>query len=183
MAELKLGNKTIFSESGGTLTAHNLPKQMVINTFVIHNNTQATLSAANHGTTTVEGTYVKKLDDTHLYVNAVVWGHGWTSVGVGTCFFWYPGTDDYNTRSNQSSMFRDFGANLQHTGSWDQASVPIFGICKIKNLKAGNCRIGVGWQNKNRDTDYPFSRVNPNSSQDSRNQQEESQITIYEVVV
>ena len=31
MAEIKLGNKTIFSESGGTLTAHNLPKQMVIN--------------------------------------------------------------------------------------------------------------------------------------------------------
>ena len=30
MAEIKLGNKTIFSESGGTLTAHNLPKQMAV---------------------------------------------------------------------------------------------------------------------------------------------------------
>ena len=68
-----------------------------------------------------------------------------------------------------------------------QESIPnldLLGIARVKNLSAGICTIGVGWATNNMNTTQkPFNELNANSSNEARNQQVESHITIYEVVV
>ena len=60
----------------------------------------------------------------------------------------------------------------------------LLGIGRVTNLSAGLCTIGVGWAtNNNSTTTKPFNELNPNSSNEARNQQSESHIIIYEVVV
>tara|TARA_A100000164_G_C21891593_1_gene765682 strand:+ start:377 stop:928 length:552 start_codon:yes stop_codon:yes gene_type:complete len=183
MAELKLGNKTIFSESSGTLTAHNLPKQMVINAHVIQNGSKSSISQGAHGTV-MSDTYTKKLDDTHLYLHASIWGVGHHSGVCGTCFYWYPGNASYTSRSGSDIIYRSVACHYCYHGQWTVPNMDLLGIARVKNLSAGLCTIGIGWATNNNNTgSKPFNELNANSSNENRNQQCESHITIYEVVV
>lgn len=77
----------------------------------------------------------------------------------------------------------DFGCGYQYDAAWnDGMQTTIYnGIGEWTGLNAGTYTLGVGHKHINGSTGKPFGRINPNNSDDSRNQQMVSTITWYEV--
>jgi hypothetical protein len=78
----------------------------------------------------------------------------------------------------------DYGSSYQYDGAWVQSyqTTQCFGTGYFTGVTAGSHNMYVGWNTKNNSAgETPFYYLNPNGSDEGRNGQTSSTITIYEV--
>ena len=186
MPTLKLGNTTAITESGGALTIANaaigtptsgvltnltglvegaMPSKSVIAVTSFTNSTRQVLSGAS-AYWLAYGTVVKKSATSKLVCTESTAGHqdhsGCCGAGVRIGDVYRYGAYQYTAATNQKqySQTHDFG---------DMGG-------------AGSFTVYWGWNNYNSaPTDKPFIILNPNNSDDVRNQQTSTAIIVWEV--
>jgi hypothetical protein len=78
----------------------------------------------------------------------------------------------------------DYGMAYQYDGAWSSVNQTtiVFGQAQWTSVAAGSHTMSFGWNTRDGNTNNrPFNNLNPNSSDDSRNQQMVSRIVVYEV--
>lgn len=121
------------------------------------------------------GTFTKLRSDTVLRASATVFGAGYSSGNCGVGLVLDFGTPSVNW---------DFGMAYQYDGAWSstQQTTMVFGQCQWSSIPSGSHTIGFGWKPASGGTgERPFVTLNPNASDDSRNNQMVSRIVVYEV--
>jgi hypothetical protein len=141
---------------------------------VVSSNSRTSVSTSNR-TTIFSGTFTKLRADTVLRATSTVFGAGYFSgnCGVGLSL-------DFGTANERW----DYGMAYQYDGAWSstQQTTMVFGQCQWTGVSAGSHTVAFGWNTADGSTNNrPFSILNPNSSDDVRNNQMVSRIVVYEV--
>lgn len=130
-------------------------------------------SVPNSGTTTLfSGSFTKLRAATTLIARCTVYGAAYSS---GNC----------GVGMNIDSSNWDYGVAYQYDGAWSasQQTTIVIGTSRWTGISAGSHTVGFGFNPVNGATgERPFGILNPNSSDDTRNQQMVSTIVLYEVV-
>jgi hypothetical protein len=156
------------------LTIENAPTGMPLAINVISSATRTSVSTSNR-TTIISGTFTKLRNDTVIRATSTVFGAGFFSgnCGVGLVL-------DFGTANERW----DYGMAYQYDGAWSSANqtTMVFGQAQWTSVAAGSHTMSFGWNTRDGNTNNrPFNNLNPNSSDDSRNQQMVSRIVVYEV--
>ena len=150
-----------------------VPTGMLLAINVISSATRTALSNAAN-VTAFGGTFTKLRSDTILRATCTVFGAGYYSgnCGVGLVL-------DYGT----SNVRWDYGCAYQYDGAWSSTAqtTMVMGHHQWSSVSAGSHTMSFGWNPADGTTsNKPFGYLNPNSSDDSRNNQMVSRIVIYE---
>lgn len=159
--------------SSTTLSWEGVPTGMPLAISVISYGTRTNLSAVA-GVGIAFGDYFTKLrSDTVLRATSTIFGAGYYSgnCGVGVVL-------DYGTNTRW-----DYGCAYQYDGQWSSTAQTtlVMGHHQWTGVSAGRHLISFGWNPADSSTNRPFVYINPNSSDDSRNNQMVSRIVVYEV--
>jgi hypothetical protein len=116
------------------------------------------------------GTFNKLRSDTSIVAHSTVFGAGYWSGNCGV------GMRLDNTW--------DHGVAYQYDGLYSQTfqTTIVIGTSRWTGFAAGTRTINWGWNRLGTSVDRPFIWINPNSSDDGRNQQMISSMIVYEVV-
>jgi len=154
--------------ASGAITSAALPSGSVVAVRTYTNNTRTVLSDSsntNYWTVTDAKTFGT---ETKIVVLAHIGAYGDYSGNLGN-YISYDGTRSY------SLDFTYTGQNQSHTAS---------GQATFTGLSSGNKTLQIGWQTDNNNaSDKPFKIFNPNSTEDNRQVQKVSHLTVFEVVV
>lgn len=139
---------------------------------VISSTSRTALSAVTGPSVAFSGTFTKLRSDTIIRATCTVFGAGFYSgnCGVGLVL-------DYGTNTRW-----DYGVAYQYDGAWiaAQQTTLVMGHCQWSSVSAGSHTIGFGWNPADSSSNRPYNYLNPNSSDDGRNGQFVSTLTIYE---
>ena len=153
--------------ASGAITSAALPSGSVVAVRTYTNNTRTVLSNSNNSnywTVTDAKTFGT---ETKIVVLAHIGAFGDTSGVVGS-YISYDGTRSY------SLDYAYVGIDASHTAN---------GQATFTGLSAGNKTLQIGWQTANNNaTDKPFKIFNPNTTDDARQVQKVSHLTVFEVV-
>ena len=153
----------------GVLDVNRAYSGAIIGVSAIRSATRTSMPNVN-AYTAFDGTFNKKRSDTVIIATATVFGVGFSSGNCGVGLF--------------IDTTWDYGAGYQYDGAWSDAlqtqAVPATG--RWTGVSTGVHTVGFGWKHFNGDTGRPFNMLNPNSSDDPRNQQMISSIIVYEVM-
>lgn len=147
----------------------NMPSGYVIASTTIRNSTRTAMSAVVGAGTVFGGSFTKQRSDTNIVATCTVFGAQYDSgncaVGLKLDSTW------------------DYGCAYQYDGAWTRANQTtiIIGQGFWTGITAGSHTMTFGWNSADSSTNRPFVYLNPNNSDDSRNQQMVSSIIIYEV--
>ncbi len=158
------------SKLSGQITFSNMPSGSIIAVNIIRNGTRSSVSTAATQTL-FSGSFTKLRSDSRLIARCTVFGAQYYS---GNC----------GVGMNIDGGNWDFGTAYQYDGAWSNANQTtiITGQATWTGISAGSHTVGFGWNTVNNDAgNRPFNIFNPNSSDDGRNQQMVSSITIFEV--
>lgn len=143
----------------------------IIGVNVIRSSTRTSVGYSA-SSTIVSGSFTKLRGDTTLVASCTIYGCQYSS---GTC----------GVGMNIDGSNWDYGSGYQYDGSWSSTGqiTIVTGTARWTGITAGSHTVGFGWQPVNGSTgERPFGILNPNSSDESRNQQCVSSITVYEVM-
>ena len=157
----------------GSALSTNWPSGMIIGSKCIRNGTRTAMPTTN-AYAPLSGTYTKILGSTQskLVCRLTAFYAGYNSGSCGA----YIACDST----------KHYGTGYQYDGSWSstQQTTVVFGQAEFTGIAAGNRTISHGWNTANGSTsDKIGNYFNPNSNDDSRNQQMISSITVFEVVI
>lgn len=158
------------------LSFEGAPTGMPLAINVISSNTRTSISTGFRGIC-FSGSFTKLRNDTIIRATATVFGAGFFSgnCGVGLVL------------DNGTAIERwDYGMAYQYDGAWSstQQTTMVFGQTQWAGVAAGGHTIAFGWNVASGSSDTnnrPFNFLNPNSSDDVRNNQMVSRIVVYEV--
>jgi hypothetical protein len=156
------------------LSIDGAPTGMPLAINVISSATRTSPSTSNR-TTIITGTFTKLRSDTVIRATSTVFGAGYYSgnCGVGLVL-------DFGTATERW----DYGMAYQYDGAWSatQQTTIVFGQAQWTSVAAGSHTMSFGWNVADGGTgNRPFNILNPNSSDDVRNNQMVSRIVVYEV--
>ena len=156
------------------LTIENANTGMPLAINVISSNTRTSISTSNK-LTLFSGTFTKLRNDTVLRATSTVFGAGYYSgnCGVGLVL-------DFGTANERW----DYGMAYQYDGAWSasQQTTMVFGQTQWTGVSSGSHTISFGFNTADGGSgNRPFNILNPNSSDDVRNNQMVSRIVVYEV--
>jgi hypothetical protein len=160
--------------SASFLTFENANSGMPLAINVISSATRTAVGTSNR-TTIITGTFTKLRADTVIRATSTVFGCQYFSgnCGVGLVL-------DFGTANERW----DYGMAYQYDGAWSstQQTTMVFGQAQWTGVAAGSHTMSFGWNTADGGTNNrPFSILNPNSSDDPRNNQMVSRIVVYEV--
>lgn len=143
----------------------------ILNISTIRNSTRT--SVPNSGATTLfSGSFTKIRAASTLIAKCTVYGCQYSS---GTC----------GVGMNIDGSNWDYGVAYQYDGAWSATAqiTIVIGTSRWTGISAGSHTVGFGFNPINGATaERPFGILNPNNSDDSRNQQTVSSIVVYEVI-
>lgn len=150
-----------------------VPTGMPLAINVISSATRTNLSVVTGASVAFSGSFTKLRSDTVLRATCTVFGAGYYS---GNCAVGVVLDYGVNTRW-------DYGCAYQYDGQWSSTAqtTMVMGHHQWSSVSAGSHTIGFGWNPADSSTNRPFAYLNPNSSDDSRNNQMVSRIVVYEV--
>jgi len=142
----------------------------IIGVTVVRTNTRSSVSTVA-STTLFSGSFTKIKADSQLIAKCTVFGANFQSGNSGVGM-------------NIDGSNWDYGVAYQYDGAWSSIyqTTIIVGTSRWSGISAGSHTVGFGWNTFNGGADRPFGIFNPNSSDDSRNQQMASSIILYEVI-
>lgn len=169
MASVLKVDKLKSRDGTSKLILNNMQSGFILGSTIFRYGTRAALSLSGD-TTIFGGSFTKQRADTALYATCTVFGAGYNSGNCGV------GMKLDNTWH--------YGTGYQYDGAWSSTNqiTIITGQGYWTGFGAGSHTIYWGWKTANSSTsDRPFNYINPNSSDDSRNQQIVSSIIVYEI--
>lgn len=142
----------------------------IIGTTIVRTNTRTSVSAAA-SSTLFSGSFTKISSTSQLIAFCNVFGAQYSSGNSGVGM-------------NIDGSSWDYGVAYQYDGAWSSTTQTtiIVGMSRWSGISAGSHTVGFGWNTINVESNRPFAILNPNSSDDSRNQQMASSIILYEVI-
>ncbi len=146
------------------------PAGTLINSTIIRNSTRSTVTPGPSGTL-FTGTFVKEIASSRIIAECTVFGAYYASGNCGVGMY----INNYGW---------DYGTAYQYDGLYgtEQTTI-IFGTGTWTGVAVGTQTIGFGWNTINNSAgERPFYYFNPNNTNDARNQQMVSSITVYEVL-
>lgn len=187
MSTFRMDGTTSVTESSGTFTftdAGILPSGHFVGVSHHTNNTRTSLPISNfHKIWDIDFTKKYNKENSYLSVHCQMWGHEYYSDTCGI----FAHIEGSTTMGDSGTAFRGItyaGANAVNE------TFQIFMSGKIfENLDAGSHRLTIGWNARHsevhdsdtRNDNRPFVIWNLNSSDDARQHQTRSKITIYEI--
>lgn len=143
----------------------------IIALTIVRTNTRTSVSTAASATL-FSGSFTKLRADSQLIATCTVYGAG--GAYSGNC----------GVGMNIDGSTWDYGVAYQYDGAWNSSQTTIIvGQSRWSGISAGSHTIAFGWNTINNEvSNKPFSILNPNSSDDNRNQQMASSIFLYEVM-
>ena len=170
---LTLAVDQIQPANASSLSFEGMPTGMPLAVNVVSYATRTALGTSAN-TVAFGGTFTKLRSDTIIRATCTIFGAGFYSgnCGVGLVL-------DYGTNTRW-----DYGLAYQYDGAWiaAQQTTIIMGHCQWAGVSAGSHIISFGWNVADSGAgNKPFNYINPNSSDDPRNQQMVSRIVVYEV--
>lgn len=157
----------------GSRLISNFPSGMVIGSAIIRSSARTSISVAQSGIL-FSGTYTKILGalDSYLIIRSSIFGAQFSSGNCGT-----------GVRVDSTW---DYGAAYQYDGAWSgtEQTTVIWGYHVFTGFAAGARTVGFGWNTADGSSnDRPFAILNPNSSDDVRNQQMISSMLVQEITL
>jgi len=160
----------IQSRDGVTkLLLENMPSGYVLASTIIRSSTRTSVSTAAQSII-FSGSFTKQRADTNLAATCTVFGSTY-----------YSGNCGVGMRIDASNW--DHGCAYQYDGQYGTTQTTIIiGQSYWTGVSAGAHTIGFGWRTADGGADNrPFAFLNPNSTEDARNQQMSSTIILYEI--
>ena len=152
------------------LLLENMPSGYVLASTIIRSSTRTAVSTAAESVI-FSGSFTKQRADTNLAATCTVFGAGY-----------YSGNCGVGMRIDSSNW--DYGVAYQYDGAWSSTiqTTIIVGHSYWTGVTAGAHTIGFGWKTADAGaSNRPFNILNPNSTEESRNQQMVSTIILYEI--
>lgn len=162
----ELQSTTVNAAGPVPIQLENMYSGMVLAVTPIRYSRRVTTSTGYASGMLFGGTFEKLRADTYIRATCTVFGQG-------------PQSGDCGVGMKLDNSW-DYGCAYQYDGS--SYTQILFGTSYWTGIAKGTHNIGVGWNTVNNSSnERPFTTLNPNTSEDGRNQQFISTILVYEV--